>query len=96
MGDGEPRHVAGDERPHLHVPDRVRGEEAEVGREGGAAEEVPSPAEWIRGEPDRRLALEHEEREVVRDGVDESDGNEAVDERPLQHAFPASEQAGGA
>ena len=63
--DGEAGDVPGDERDHLDVPDRVRGQEREVRLEAVRAEQVPAAAPRIGEKPEADLALVEEEREVV-------------------------------
>ena len=58
------------------------------GVHAGGAEEIPALAERIGEQRHDELALDHEQREVVRDGVDERDRDEREDE--LRHERTAA------
>jgi len=92
--EGETEHVAPYERADLDVPDRVRRERREVRSVVERPEEIPAPAEGVGGERDEELPLDDEEREVVRDRVDERDRHEARDEGLREVALRTGKAAG--
>ena len=69
------------------------------GMEAGRAEEIPALAERVGEQRDHVLALDHEQREVVRDRVDERDRDEREHElgreRPRRLDHRAGDRAGG-
>ena len=77
--------VAGDERDDLDGPDHPGRQQRVVHRDRRGPEDVRAVAERVGGERGERLALEGDEREVVRDDVGDRDRHERVREARAEH-----------
>ena len=78
--------VADDDHRDLDVPRVLLREDRVVDAPVDGAEEVPALPERVAGQVGDRLALEDEEREVVRGDVDGRDRHQRVDEAVLELA----------
>ncbi len=78
----------------LDVPDRLVGDDREVRCEIDRPEEIPPTSERVRDQRDDELALDHREREVVRDHVCRGDRDERENEVGDERAANAAELLG--
>jgi len=76
VGDDHAAHVTDDDGARLDQRDLSDRDQLVVHGLVDRAEQVPAAAERIGSQRDEVLAVEHEQREVVRDRVREGDGHQ--------------------